>query len=224
MKHNDKKLNSTKIVLMGIAIALVVACVAASLIFQFESQDDNDANKSMNENVNKPSFVVDKAKTVGWWTGGNNWPNIKDYTGGQIKEDSLPIADITIHQCKDASNCEVSNDIKGGRCFVTISYYGDIVRSDEAVAEKLKKNNSFGDMTITEVNVSELEFATYEGNKTYSLHKYDYAQKNGGTIMRGNAIGYVPLRDGHVEVQGVCAEASQLDEIVPVLTGIKLNT
>ena len=64
---------------------------------------------------------------------------------------------------------------------------------------------------------------TPEGSKNYKLHYYDYGGKSSDLTKHGNAIGYVSLTRGHIEVRSICTETSQLDETLPILQAVRLE-
>ena len=195
------------------------------------------------ENRSKPKFVFDTTIFPDWATAGNVYTNPDDSTDDfQGNKDDLPISGIIVSQCKAGSNCNtlidkckpqdngVSKDCRqlaeyttDSHCFVSLFYNERKVDPEQEVARYIAHNESFGSMTITEAGVRNLTMDTPDGMKEYRLHYYDYESKLGSTIKRGNAIGYVTLTNGHVDVRSVCDQASQLGETVPILSRIQLT-
>lgn len=218
-KYKNKKLPIFFIVI--IFAAIIIAGIGFLLQGRIQTVIA-DIEKNF-ENRGKPTFMVDETKFSGWWTEGNTWPDTKDFTGSQSEKDSVPISSLAIYQCKFESQCEnPEKDTLGGHCFVMLSYQNQSIDPEAAVTEKIKYNSSFGNMTIREVGVETLTMNTLKGDVEYQLHEYDYESKGGNAVLRGNAFGYVSLGDGHIEVQSVCAEASQLGETLPVLQAVRL--
>lgn len=193
------------------AIAFIVAFIATIILgalYWFSNQKIDVASV-----VSKPRFVFDQSSAPGWWSAGNNWPNIQDFTGDQVTEADLPVADINAHKgTKD----------KPEGCFVMAFYKNESVN----ITETLKKREA--DMTaggkdpsiLTQVSIEKQFMRTPEGIKNYELYQYDL---NKSQIQRGNEFGFIPLRDGHIEVRGVCATADQLPQTLVGLSAIKLE-
>lgn len=239
---NKKTKRKVQLILILVGLLLSIGAIAA---FVFQDKIKTVANdvKVGIENQGKPKFVFDTAKFSDWATAGNVFTNPNDVTDDfQGSKDDLPISGIIVSQCKTGSNCNtlvgkckpqdngVSEDCRrlaeyttDSHCFVSLSYYERKVDPEQEVAKYIEHNNSFGSMTITEAGVKSLTMDTPDGNKEYTLHYYDYESKTGDTIKRGNAIGYVALTSGHIDVRSVCTEASQLDETLPILSAIQLK-
>lgn len=231
---------SKKYKVLAVAILLVAAGVAtAGFIFRDHIADVI----STNSDDGKPKFVFDTAKFPEWATAGNIKTNPKDVTNYQGDEGEIPVASITITQCEVGSHCnvlvekcepwsddnssckELASVTTNTHCFVMAFYYDTTIESgDAAVAKYIDRQKSFDDyMTVQESGVKALSMNTPEGSKPYNFHYYDYSAKGSSNIKRGNAIGYIPLTSGHVEVRGICSESSQLDETLSVLSSVQLN-
>lgn len=241
--NNKNKKTKKKLVALLLSIGVIIAVIVVSFIFQDTFKTVATDVKTSIENQGKPKFVFDTAKFPDWATAGNVYTNPDDVTDDfQGSKDDLPISGIIVSQCKMGSNCNtlvgkckpqdngVSEDCRrlaeyttDSHCFVSLSYYERKVDPEQEVAKYIEHNNSFGSMTITEAGVKSLTMDTPDGNKEYTLHYYDYESKTGDTIKRGNAIGYVALTSGHIDVRSVCTEASQLDETLPILSAIQLK-
>ncbi|MBI3889768.1 hypothetical protein HY312_04340 [Candidatus Saccharibacteria bacterium] len=215
---------SNKKILFGtvFAVLLVVLTVGGMSVYTL-FKTNTTVGEADRINKNTPMFVFDKSTMPGWYSGGNNWVDASSFTGDQAAKDDLPVADISLHQCKDLKKCDSSKDMIGGNCFAMLSYRKYPVEPEAAVSKKLKNNTQFGDMVVREVGVKKLSLRTSEGDRRYDLHQYDYEAKGDNSMMRGNALGFVSLGDAHVEVQTVCTEASQLDDALPVLSSVSLR-
>lgn len=241
--NNKNKKTKKKLVALLLSIGVIIAVIVVGFIFQDTFKTVATDVKTSIENQGKPKFVFDTAKFPDWATAGNVYTNPDDVTDDfQGSKDDLPISGIIVSQCKTGSNCNtlvgkckpqdngVSEDCRrlaeyttDSHCFVSLSYYERKVDPEQEVAKYIEHNNSFGSMTITEAGVKSLTMDTPDGNKEYTLHYYDYESKTGDTIKRGNAIGYVALTSGYIDVRSVCTEASQLDETLPILSAIQLK-
>lgn len=213
-------MNKKIIVILAIVVLLLVGGAAGFMIWN-KTKTDAPGTSGTKTNT-KPKFVFDAAATPGWWTGGNRWPDPKETTDNQLRVSDPPIASITIHQCKPTES-QCTKETIGGDCFVTAIYRNTVIDAEQAIAETLQQTESLGSMTIQKIGTKTLTISTPEGNKAYQLHLYDY-QSSGLPMLHGNAIGYIPLANGHVEIQSVCAEASDLDTTLPVLNAIRLES
>lgn len=222
MHNHDRKVKNKKILILVTVISLLVI-MAGVAGFIIQDGIVAEAGKEVSDkNKGKPRFVYDYAQQEGWLTAGNVWHDPADAADSTI-EVEWPIADISVHRCKVASQCEIpEKDTIGGDCFVTASYNKSQVDPQKAVAEKIEENRKF-DMTVQEVGVKTLTMSTPEGTKEYQLHKFDFAV-GGDEILRGNALGFIALNKGHIDVRSVCAETSQLDETLPALQAIRLES
>lgn len=217
--RNRKKLPIV-FVLAGI---LLIACGGAAFIFRDSINSVVRDIKQNNENAGKPKFVFDTAKQSGWWTTGNNWPNPDDADDGVSEDVTLPIAAISIHQCKVANKCkDPEKDTMGAHCFVMAFYQMGTIDSQTAIANTIEQNKKWG-TDIQEVGVKTLSMNTPEGNKEYQFYQYDYKSKDGSGFKKGNAQGYISLSDGYIDIRSICDEASQLDETSPALEAIRLS-
>lgn len=187
------------------------------------------------ENSNKPRFAFNTEEFPDWVTSGNTWHS-------EPGKDSTS-ATMVISQCELGSNCselvddqlledkctstsklqceKLQQQIDAGVCMVHLYYFNHTINPDEAIADFLKPIAGF-EVDKHEVGVKTLSMSTPEGNKMYSLHQYNSDNKSGG-YKSGVSIGYIPLSSGHVEVQGICDEADQLGEVLPVLSSVRLE-
>lgn len=215
----------------------------AGFIFQDTLKTAATDVKASIENQGKPKFTFDTARFPDWSTAGNVYTNPDDVTDDfQGSKDDLPISGINVNQCEARSNCntlvekcepwsenkpackELVQSTMNTHCFVMLFYNERKVDPEQEVTKFIDHVKSFGSMSIQEVGVRTLTMSTPEGNKSYALHTYDYNNKGDDTIKRGNAIGYISLTNGHIDIRSVCSEANQIDETVPILSAIRLET
>ena len=195
------------LVIASIAILLIVTTVVALYFWQTQQADGAPV-------ANKPSFAFDHSKAPGWWSAGNNWPDIKDFTGDQVTATDLPVADIAVHH-----GTETKPD---SSCFVMAFYQ----KGSVDLASELKKREtgmqSAGEnpKLLTQVGTSMLSINTPEGAKEYTLYKYNLDMPQ---TQKGNAFGFIPLTSGYIEVRSVCPTAEQLAITLPALTAVALK-
>lgn len=201
----------TRRVLKPLTITTICLIIIVSIVTVFITFADHP--KVATPPDDKPAFSFDQSKAPEWWSGGNNWPNIDDFTGGQVTEADLPIADINVLKgTKD----------KPGECFVTAFYQ----KGSLNVETMLKKRES--EMIMGEANPSVLKqiaavqqkIETPEGPKIYTLYQYNLDKTN---IQKGNEFGFIPLTNNYIEVRGICPSADQLPTTVTALAAIRLN-
>lgn len=194
------------------------------------------------ENQGKPKFSFDTSQFPDWATAGNVYTNPNDFTDGHsVGKDDLPISNINVTQCEPGSNCSklvkecdpwhddkpsckaLAQATINTNCFVMAFYNERKVDPKQEVLKYIDNIRSFGDMTIEETNTKTLSMGTFEGEKSYKLHYYEYQKTSGQTMKSGNAIGYVSLENGRVEIRSICSEVNQIDETLPVLSNIRLE-
>ncbi len=161
----------------------------------------------------KPSFAFDSDKAPGWWSSGNNWPDIRDYTGDQITEADLPIADINVAR----GTREVPGD-----CFVMAFYQKGPVNIPEAL-ETRRTGMIPADKSpdiLKQIATPTQTISTPNGVKEYLYYQYDLDLPD---VQRGNAFGFIPLDESHIEVRGICPTAEQLPTTQPVLSALRLQ-
>lgn len=205
------------VVITGI---ILIAAGIAGLFFQNEIKAAIMGKTVGVSSEDKPRFVFDSAKVSGWWTAGNRWPDPAGVDTSMGPDIQLPVADISVHQCKVASKCEDFQKDGGGHCFVAASYMTGTIDPEKKMAETVAQNEEWG-MEITDVGTKNLVMATSDGDKEYALYQYDYNNKGSDKIMRGNGQGYVLLKDGYIDVRSVCSESSQLEEAISALGAIR---
>lgn len=197
-------------IILAVSGIAAIASVAGIIILQ-------DKIKEPSENPSKPSFVLDSAKTPGWWTSGNNWSNANEFTDTYTIDKTLPVVSISIHQGRN------KQDIINGHCFVMYSYFDHTV--DPKVELEKKKNSMVHGkdaISIKEVGVKSIKMHTSEGVKEYQFHEHELSSEDNEEFMRGMAVGYVLLKSGYIDIQSVCEKADQLDETLPILKAVSL--
>lgn len=239
---NKKHTSRLKITLILIGVVLAVGAIVA-LIFQNTIKTAVADIQTDLRNQGKPKFVFDTANFPDWATAGNVYTNPDDITDdGYGNKEDLPISGINIQQCKSGSNCynlvdackqrrddkaeckTLAEYTMNTHCFVSLFYNERTIDPEKEVAQYIKKQTSFGDyMTAQEAGTKTLTMNTPEGDKEYTLHYYDYQNKGGDTIKHGNAIGYIALASGHIDIRSVCSEVSQLDETLQILSAVSLT-
>lgn len=231
-KNKQNKRRKLPIVLAIIGL-LLVAGVIAGFIFQDKIKGVVSDIQTNSENQGKPKFVFDTAQFPDWATSGNIWnkSGTVDVTGNEVPVASMNVAQCIagshcskfVEQCRSGKQCDALNRYTIDRCFVSAAYYTDKqIDPDTAVAAKMKRDTSFDGITVQDVGVKALTMNTPEGNKPYQLHYYDIRHGNDTTYKNGNALGYISLSNGYIEIQSTCKEANQLDETLPALEATRL--
>lgn len=200
-----------RVVIIGISACVVIIITTAAAV-SWLLQDKLIAQNS----VERPAFAFDSAAMPGWYTGGNNWPNPDDLEGGVMRKNELPKADISIHQGVN------EQDVIHGHCFTMAAFYDKAIDINEQLQKNVISSTGDDGRIITPVGTSDVAIMTYDGLKTLSLHKYDISGPAAKDLQRGMANGYVALSNGHLAIQSVCQESSQLDETVPVHSATSL--
>jgi hypothetical protein len=238
MKHERKAR-----FLITISVAVVIACGLVGFYFQDSLKNTVSDIKTNIENQGKPHFVFDKEKFPDWATVGNVYADPHDATNNfQQDKDDLPVSSIIVAQCKAASDCsnlvdrckpqdngdskecqQLTQYTTDGHCFVLAFYNERKIDPDQEVTKYIEHNSTLGGVTAAEAGIKNLTMDTPDGNKGYRLHYYDYESTTAATIQRhGNAIGYVALTNGHIEVSSMCSETHQIDETLSALSSISL--
>ena len=220
--NNKNTKSKLPTILIAVGLLLVVG-VVASFIFQ----DKLKTIATNIENSGKPNFILDTAKFPDWAS-----------TGNIYGEGTAPVTSFSAQQCAPGSEC--SNLVEGCRtmkgegsqcealnrhtkdgCMVQLYYFKQAIDPKVAVSDELKEWSSFGTKP-TKTGVKTLTMRTSEGDKEYQFYQYD-TNNSDDMYKRGSAFGFVALKDGHIEVRGVCKEASQLDQTLPILNAVSLK-
>ncbi len=229
-------------IILIISGVVFISGLALGLIFQDTIKTTASNLMANDKNKDTPKFIFDSASLPDWATSGNSWVNPDEFTDdGSGNKDELPVSSINVQQCDKGSNCsqliskcslwddnnehcqKLVQQTSAAPCFVMAFYKDTVIDSATAADQYISKQKAFGSMVITKVNTKTLSMDTPEGNKQYSLDYYDYENKSDSQTKRGNAIGYLALTNGHVEVRSICTASDQLDQTLPALSAIKLE-
>lgn len=195
------------IIFIVVGVVVVAGMVVAGvLIWQSQTTPTDQAST-------KPSFAFNSAKAPGWWSGGNNWPDINDFTGDQVTAAELPVADIMITK---------GSQEKPGNCFVMAFYQNGAINIPETL-EKRRSGMVPADKSsdiLTQVAAPLRTMLTPEGTKEFQYYQYDLDLPQ---VQRGNAFGFIPLSNGYVEVRGICSVADELPTTHEALTALSLQ-
>ena len=236
---NKKKLP----IALSVITLLLLASVVTSIILQDDIKTVTSDIRTGIENRDKPKFVFNTENFPDWATTGTSYINPKDITDDYVgSKGELPVSSITISQCENGSNCnklvekcdprsenspsckELVKSTLNTHCFVSASYSIRTIKPDDEVSKYIEHIKSFDSIVVQEAGIKTLTMNTPEGKKEYKFHYYDYKNKGSDTIKRGNAIGYISLENGHIDVRSVCSETQQLDETLPVLAALVVET
>jgi len=111
-----------------------------------------------------------------------------------------------------------------GTCFVMYAFKEGVVNINQALLDKQKSLISNNDkLSVEDYAPQSITMVTSEGSKTYVLHQYDIIGSPGTKISRGLALGYIQLKSGYVEVQGICEEANQLPDALIVYPAVSFE-
>lgn len=200
-----------------LASLLIVGLIATAVAGIWILAQDEPTTKAQDKNTQqqKPAFVFDKTKAPGWWSGGNNWPDIKDYEGNQMTKEDLPVADLSASQ---------GEPNKPSDCSVSYFYWDKIVDPAQAlVAMEERSIKGTTNVQLIPRGVHPLKIDTPEGTKEYQLHKYEFTGAGSSTFAKGAQFGYIPLTKGHIEIRSYCNTADQLPDTVTPLTAVSLK-
>ncbi|RYF96339.1 MAG: hypothetical protein EOO00_02985 [Chitinophagaceae bacterium] len=205
------KLLKNKKITVFMILMLLSGTVIGCILVRLNTQQNSVAAES----VSKPFFLFDSDRTSDWWTYGNRWPDIKEYTGNQTTDSDLPIAEMVAYRGKQ-------REFSDG-CFVSTMYNKGTIDVETAVQKKINNlsENQKDSSVVTSTGTSRLIMQTPEGSKEYTVHRFDVDVPN---IQKGNEFGFIPLDEGYIEVRGVCPTADLLPETESVLSAIKLNS
>lgn len=194
-----------------IIVGVLVVAGIAGLVFRDTIR--TIATDLTTNTENKPTFVFDTTQFPDWVTTGNTY---------QDNEDGAHIAVMSVHQCEQGSNCSSLMDegfiedkctskrnqceklqqfTDAGHCMVHFYHINRPIDPDKAIAAYLESASGFK-VETREVAIKTLQFNTSNGAKTYQLHQYHSDNKGG--YKQGVSLGYVALKDSHIEIKGVC--------------------
>lgn len=196
---------------------LILSLIAAAVAGIWILAQDEPTTKAQDKNTQqqKPAFVFDKTKAPGWWSGGNNWPDIKDFTSGHVTKDDISVASISVGQGEYG---------KPGNCFVDYYYWDKNVDPTQAlIAMEERSIKGMTNVQLTPRGVHPLKIDTPEGTKEYQLHQYEFTGAGSSTFAKGAQFGYIPLTKGHIEIRSYCNTADQLPNTATPLTAVSLK-
>lgn len=219
-RKQTNHLHKSKLFIAVAVTALVAMVGTAAWIWYQEAQ----FTPTTQQNAHSIKFVYDNEKTPGWWTAGNRHPEPNAMDANTPEDVELPVADMSLHQCKVANKCSnFEHDTVGAHCFVSTSYMEGAIQPDKAISDMISQNEEWG-VTVNQVATTPLTMNTPEGDKSYTLHQFDYIRSGGEKLKQGNAQGYIPLSTGYIDIRAVCDEAGQLNEATPALDAISLTS
>jgi hypothetical protein len=199
-----KPTKNYKVVLLGAAIFVLAGVGSGYFFSSVKTQDTSQTN------TQQAAFSFDAAKAPTWHSAGNNWPSGEDASQGS--NEPLPIVNMNISS---------GTSQKPGTCFAMFFYKAG--KANETVAiNDLKMNSIKGlsNIAFDETGVSPLEIATSEGAKKYHLHQFAFSGAGSASMAKGVQRGYVQLKAGYIEIQGICEQADQLQSTVPAIQAV----
>lgn len=241
MNPKSKKSNKkVRIVVISLSLVLLIG-TAVGLIFQDKIKSAASGISATIENQGRPKFVFDTVKYPDWATAGNTYNPDDIINDGPANGEDVLVSALSVIQCDIGSSCsklfnecqpyaedkpackQLAQKTADTNCLVMALYSERKVDAAQEVTSYIERTKSYGSLDIEETGTRNLTMNTPDGLKEYALHYYDYKLKGGGTIKHGNAIGYVSLANGNIGIRSICSETDQLDETVPILSGIRLE-
>ena len=202
-----KTTKNYKVVLLGAAV-FVLAGVGSGYFF-----NSVKTQAVARTNTQQAAFSFDTAKAPTWYSAGNNWPSGEDVSQGS--NEPLPRVNMNISS---------GTSQKPGTCFAMFFY--KVGKANETMAlNDLKLNSIKGlsNIAFDETDVSPLEITTSEGVKKYNLHQFAFSGAGSASMAKGVQRGYVQLKAGYIEIQGICEQADQLQSTVPAIQAVSFN-
>lgn len=210
MSAKNQKIKNKKLPVIIAAAGLLLAIGAAGFLLRDGFTAFPGPLQVDLEGSGKPRFVFDTAKLPDWASFGSVWLDASEIEGGSESHAAFSATQCVegsncsslVEQCRvqiDESNqsCQKLEEYKADGCMVLAYYFESLVNPDTVVADELQEWGSFG-TDPQEVGVKTLTMNTPEGDKEYQFYQYD--TNNSSEYKRGSAFGFVPLRDGHIEV------------------------
>ena len=195
-------------------IILIILVISGVGYFLFIHQ--KDAGMTAQKSTVKPAFHFDSTNIKGWQSSQNAYPLesvTKDYTGDRTE---LPLVSMTIHR---------NDNAKTDNCFVSYSYYQS---QPIDIAVKLKEENQqvtqkSSTLSLDETDIQTLPITTNQDKINVAIHRYNLSGSYPGEVMRGIELGYVNVKKGYIEIQGICAEFNQLDGTLAVFRAVTFD-
>ena len=241
MDTKNKHAKNKKLpIVLAMAVVILLAGVVAGFIFKDEIKAIATDVVSSIENKDKPKFTFNTNEFPDWVTSGNTFHN--------DNQDGSQHTAMLIDQCQAGSDCSslMDDSLKAdkcettskqqceklqlatdaGACMVHLYHFNYTIKPDEAITDYLNSNTEFEKagfkVTTSEIDVKTLSMNTPEGDKTYKLHQYNSDNKS-GDYKSGVSLGYIPLKNSHIEIKGICDNSDQLDEVLPILNAVRLE-
>lgn len=235
MDAKNKHSKNKKLPLLLVAGVLVLVGVITGFVFQENIRAIATDITASVQDRDKPKFALDTAEFSDWVTSGNT------YHDGE--QDGSQTTAMLVSQCEPDSHCsdlmddslmadkcettskqqceKLQQATDAGACMVHFYHYNHPISPNEAISDFLKPTPGF-EVDIREVDVETLNMSTPEGDKAYQLHQYNSDNKS-GDYKSGVSLGYIPLKDSHIEIRGICDTSDQLDEVLPILNAVRLE-
>lgn len=164
-----------------------------------------------------PAFTFNQSKAPNWWATENynsqaSMKNEKEYQGSE-PIDKLSVARINVLKGK--------KDEYATACFVMFNYYDYKIDIAKLKAEK-DAGNSKGGSKFQNVGDIQSSINTPEGDKSFTLTKYELSGPGTENSMKGMSYGWVELDEGYIQVGGVCPTAPELDDTAHVSATVSL--
>lgn len=192
IKHKKRSL------IIIICSVLLVVVTAMALLFWHNSQSDhNNQRPSL-------SFSFNRASAPEWWSGGSTFRQPSDPI--DTPEASILIFSGTKEQL--------------GNCFVMAFYNKGSVNVENTLKQREIGLVRGEDATKLHRIASPLQtLKTPEGTKSYTLYQYNFDIPD---VQQGNEFGFIPLKNGYVEVRGICPTSSLLHDTTVPLSALEL--
>ncbi len=207
IKYKKPPINKKKVFLitLGVLIFLLAIGGAFYTIGHLKAGSDKQITQSS-------SFSFNDSATPNWWAADNF------YNTSPSETDSNNTTTVV------GRNIAQGTPEHPGKCFVMYAFKEGTINIDQALIERKKSVISNNDkLSVEDYAPQSIAMATSEGSKTYVLYQYSIIGSPGTNISRGLALGYVPLKSGYVEVQGICEEANQLPDALKVYPAVSFE-
>lgn len=208
-----KKPKTNPYKIAGLVIVATVACLGAlgGMIWLL-AKDQADSGTTPGH---KPAFSLETTKVPDWWTGGTRWPKLDHPSASATMPVNLPTADMTVHA--NSKSTEYLDN-----CFVSFSFYDQSVDPKIALTDKIKQTtNGTSPDKLVEIGTKNIDLNTATGAQSYQLHQFNFtANPDSQDVLRGMQFGFVPYKNGHIEVSSHCKSPESLSYTIPVLGAV----
>lgn len=215
MNVKKEKRQNKKIAAILIALGVfVIAGIASVIVFRMMMPQTFLKEAAVNH-PQGPVFMFHDTAAPGWWSGGNISDSIDNYTGDQITKDDISVASMSVSQGKRN---------EPGNCFVSYYFWEKNIKPAEAlVAMERRSIEGETNVSLSPLGQHKLKIDTYEGQKEYTLHQYEFTGSGSANRAKGAQFGYVSLNDGYIEMRSYCNKADQLKDTLIVLPAVSLE-